>query len=113
MHELSIALSILDLAAEEASKNDSSTITQVDVEIGTLAGVESEALLFAWESARNDSPAQNAPLVIHSIKAEAECRECGKTFPIEHFFAQCPYCESFRFDIKKGRELRIRSLMVE
>ena len=113
MHELSIAISILDLATEEARKNEAFTITQVDVEIGTLAGVETEALLFAWESARSGTPAQNASLLIHTVQAEAACLECGKAFPLEHFFAQCPECGSFRYDIRTGRELRIRSLMVE
>jgi hydrogenase nickel incorporation protein HypA/HybF len=113
MHELSIAMNIVELAVEEAGKANSSVITQVDVEIGSLAGVEKEALLFAWDSARLETPAKNAALIIHSIPAEAECLECGKAFPIEHFFAQCPHCGSFRYDIKKGRELRIRSLLVE
>ena len=113
MHELSIAMSILELATEEARKNEAFTITQVDVEIGTLAGVETEALLFAWESARSGTPAQNAPLLIHTVQAEAACLECKKAFPVEHLFAQCPECGSFRYDIRTGRELRIRSLMVE
>ncbi len=113
MHELSIAMSIAELAAEKARKANASVITQVDVEIGTLAGVETEALLFAWDSARNGGPAQTAPLLIHTIRAEAKCLECGADFPLEHFFTQCPHCASFRYDVRKGRELRIRSLLVE
>ena len=113
MHELSIALSIVELAIEEARKADSTVIKQVDIEIGTLAGVESEALLFAWESARSGTPAQSAPRLIHTVQAEAACLECGKAFPLEHFFAQCPDCGSFRYDIRKGRELRIKSMLVE
>lgn len=113
MHELSVAMNIVELAVEEAGKANSSVITQVDVEIGSLAGVETEALLFAWDAARNSTIAQNAPLIIHPVPAEAACQECGKLFPIEHFFAQCPDCGSFRYNIIKGREMRIMSILVE
>lgn len=113
MHELSIAMNIAELAAEEARKADASVITQVDVEIGTLAGVETEALLFAWDSVIEGTPAKGAPLKIHTIQAEAKCFECGKLFPVDHFFSQCPHCGSFRYEVTRGRELRIKSLLVD
>lgn len=113
MHELSIALSIVELAEEEARKANAVIITKVEVEIGTMAGVEQEALLFAWDSAIQGTIAQNASLVINSIQAEAHCMECGKDFPAEHFFVECPHCKSFRYQIIKGKELRVSSLMVD
>jgi hydrogenase nickel incorporation protein HypA/HybF len=113
MHELSIALSIVELAEEEARKANASVITKVDVEIGTMAGVETDALLFAWESATIRTMAEKAPLEIHSIQAEAHCLECGQDFPAESFFVQCPKCGGFRYEITKGRELRVSSLLVD
>jgi hydrogenase nickel incorporation protein HypA/HybF len=113
MHELSIAMSIVELAEEEARKANASVITKVEVEIGTMAGVEIDALLFAWDSAIQGTPAQNAPLEIHSIQAEAHCLECGEIFPAEHFFVECPQCKSFRYEIIKGKELRVCSLVVD
>lgn len=113
MHELSIALSIVELVEEEARKAGSSVITKVEVEVGTMAGVETEALLFAWDSAKQDTMASQAPLEIHSIRAEAHCLECGHDFPAEHFFVQCPKCNSFRYHITKGKELRVSSLLVD
>ena len=50
MHELSIALSIVELAEEEARKADATSISKVEVEIGTMAGIDPDALLFAWDS---------------------------------------------------------------
>jgi hydrogenase nickel incorporation protein HypA/HybF len=113
MHELSIAVSIVELAEEEARKADAVLISKVEVEIGTLAGIEQEALLFAWDSVIQGTMAQGSALVIHSIQAEAHCLECGKDFPAEHFFVQCPYCNSFRYQITRGKELRVSSLMVD
>ena len=113
MHELSIALSIVELAGEEARKADAISISKVEVEIGTMAGIETEALLFAWDSVIQDTMAMNAELVIHTVQAEAHCLQCGKDFPAEHYFVQCPHCSSFRYQITRGKELRIRSLMVD
>jgi hydrogenase nickel incorporation protein HypA/HybF len=113
MHELSIALSIVELAEEEARKANAASISKVEVEIGTMAGIENDALLFAWDSVVQGTMAQNSSLVIHSVKAEAHCLECGKDFPIEHFFAECPFCKSFRYQVTKGKEMRVSSLMVD
>jgi hydrogenase nickel incorporation protein HypA/HybF len=113
MHELSIALSIVDLAEEEARKANAVTISKVDVEIGTMAGIDPDSLLFAWDSVVQGTMAQQSTLVIHTIDAEAHCLECGKDFPAEHFFVQCPHCSSYRYQIIKGKELRISSLIVD
>jgi hydrogenase nickel incorporation protein HypA/HybF len=113
MHELSIALSIVELAEEEARKANASVISKVEVEIGTMAGIETDALLFAWDAAIQGTMAEKAELFIQTIQAEAHCLECGKNFPAENFFVQCPDCGSYRYEITKGKELRISSLMVD
>lgn len=113
MHELSIALSIIELAEEEARKANAGSITKIEVEIGTMAGVENDALLFCWESARTGTMARNAELVINSIQAEAQCLDCGNVFTIAHFYAECPSCKSFRFQVSKGKELRVSALLVD
>jgi hydrogenase nickel incorporation protein HypA/HybF len=113
MHELSIAISIVELAVEEARKAEAKIISKVEVEVGTMAGIEAEALLFAWDSVIRGTIAEHSDLVINSIPGEAHCLECGKDFPAEHFFVQCPHCNSYRYEITKGKELRISSLMVD
>ena len=113
MHELSIAISIVELAEEEARKADAASISNVEVEIGTMAGIETEALNFAWDSVIRGTMAEHAKLVINTIQAEAQCLQCGKNFPAESYFVQCPHCSSFRYRITKGKELRISSLMVD
>lgn len=113
MHELSIAISIVESAEEEAKKAAAITISKIEVEVGTMAGIDPEALLFAWDSVVQGTMAQQSTLVINTIQAEAHCLECGRDFPAEHFFVQCPHCSSFRYQITKGKELRIRSLIVD
>jgi hydrogenase nickel incorporation protein HypA/HybF len=113
MHELSIAISIIDLAEEEALKAEATSISKIEVEVGTMAGIDPDALFFAWDSVIQGTMAQHSKLVINTIQAEAHCLECGKSFPAEHFFVQCPHCNSYRYQIIKGKELRISSLIVD
>ncbi len=113
MHELSIALSIVESAEEAALNNGASVISKVEVEIGTMAGVETDALLFAWDSVIQNTMAQNAPLIIHTIRAEAKCLECGKDFPIDNYFTECPQCKSFRYQVTRGRELKVSSVTID
>lgn len=50
MHEVGIAMSIAELAQEEAAKAGGGRIAAVHVRIGALSGVVREALEFAWPS---------------------------------------------------------------
>ena len=88
-------------------------ISKIEVEIGTMAGIDPDALQFAWEVAVQGTMAEQSNLVIHTIQAEAHCLECGTDFPAENFLIQCPNCSSYRYQITKGKELRISSLMVD
>ena len=50
MHELSIAMSIVDMAQEEAERRNA-TVDAVHLELGLLSGVVADALLFSYEIA--------------------------------------------------------------
>ena len=56
MHELSIALSIVEMAAQEAQRQCASEVLAVHLRIGALSGVVPEALESAYELARENSP---------------------------------------------------------
>jgi hydrogenase nickel incorporation protein HypA/HybF len=64
MHELSIAMSILDLAEEEAEKHGEKQITAIHVKVGELSGVVAEALSNAYELAREQTRFEHCRLVI-------------------------------------------------
>ena len=48
MHELSIAESLVRIAAEHASRQGSSKVVSLDLVLGTLAGVQPDALTFCF-----------------------------------------------------------------
>jgi len=113
MHELSIATGIIEIVTEEAARVSATKVTRIDVEIGTLAGIEKDSLMFSWELVTEGTIASKADLVIREIQAIAECLVCHRTFPLEHPLAICPHCQSNRYQINIGKELRISSLEVE
>ena len=113
MHEMSIAMSILEIAGQQARQADARRIAAIDVEIGTLAGVEIDSLEFCFEVARRNDPlTRDAELVIERIAAVGRCPACDLDVPLESFVAICPECGQ-GVEIRQGRELRVRSLRVD
>jgi len=113
MHELSIAMSIVEICTEEVSKAEAKKVTSVELEVGTLSGIEIDALEFSWDVAIKDSPVEGAQLLINKVEAIAKCIDCGNEYQIDSLYTTCPTCNSFRNDISKGKELFIKSLNVE
>jgi hydrogenase nickel incorporation protein HypA/HybF len=67
MHELSIAMSIADAAAEEAMRYPHTRVSAVHLRLGELAGVVKDALLFSWDASCQDTPLAGARLVIEPV----------------------------------------------
>lgn len=112
MHELSIALSIIDLVETEARRNGSSRVEEVELEIGTLASVEIQTLEFALESAVKGTLLQDAKIVRIYIKGSGFCNDCRSSFPVSSLFSPCPDCGSYCVKIVKGKELRVKSIVI-
>jgi hydrogenase nickel incorporation protein HypA/HybF len=112
MHELSIAMNIIDIASEQAKISNLSVIDEIEIEIGTLSGVEIDALKFAMEIATKRTILENSKTIITEIPGQARCLICSKEFEIDSFYAQCPECKQFNFQIIQGQELRVKSLNV-
>ena len=113
MHEMSIAQSIVELAEEQARSRHSEAVEELELEIGRLAGVELHTLDFALESAVKGSLLEHASIVRHIIDGEGMCTGCGQTFPMEPLFTPCPACGSYCVKIIKGKELRVKSIVIK
>ena len=113
MHELSIAMSVIDVASTRAQEEGASQINQIDLEIGTLAGIQIESLEFCFEVACRGTIAEGARLKIRSIPGMAECQTCFKTFQVEDFFTACPECKEYGVNITQGKELSVKSIIID
>lgn len=109
MHELSIAMSILDTVEENAIKNSATVITEIELEIGMLSGVEFEALDFAFQNAPKNAMFQNTVFKVLKVKPISKCADCGFSFETEEYATPCPKCQSVKTELIKGNELRIKT----
>lgn len=112
MHELSIALGIVKLAEKTAGEHNTNIVKRIDLDIGKLAGVEYDALEFVWNTAVKESVLEGAQKVINKIEGKAQCSECGTQFIMEKLYDNCPRCKSYFNEIISGKELRVRSLII-
>ena len=113
MHEMSIVAGILDIVEREARAADATVINRVEIEVGTLAGVEIPALEFAFEVARRGTLAHAAELVIHEIAGRGHCPDCSADVDIDFATAVCPACDGALVTVTQGSELRVRALNVD
>jgi len=113
MHELSIAMSIVEIAEENAQQSNVKSISEIQLEIGELSGVVHEALEFAMEEAVKNTILKNAKRIIISIPGKVKCLQCQHEFEVDDIFTPCPVCSSFENDVIAGKELRVKSMVGE
>ena len=64
MHELSIAMSIVEMAEEEVARRRPAQVHAVHLRLGRLSGVMKEALLSSYEMACEATPLEGSQLLI-------------------------------------------------
>ena len=112
MHELSIVMSIVDIAQEQAQKAKASAIDEIELDIGTLSGIEMEALEFAWKEGVRETLLEHAVKKINHIQGKAICMDCKAEFEINNYYDACPVCGEHLINIIQGKELRVKSLVI-
>jgi hydrogenase nickel incorporation protein HypA/HybF len=113
MHELSIALGIVDIAEKEVIKAKADRVEEIELLIGTLSGVEMDALTFVWPSAVKDTVLEKAKRKIFVVEAKGKCLECENVFSFERYYDNCPVCHSYFKEILEGKELKVKRLILE
>ncbi len=113
MHELSIAMSIVDAAVEESQRRNMK-VSAVHLRLGALSGVVKDALLFSYECACQDTPLQGSRLVVEDIPVIVFCASCQQERKLESVQSfQCPECGTPTMDIRRGKEMEVFALEVE
>jgi hydrogenase nickel incorporation protein HypA/HybF len=110
MHELSIALSMLDELEEQVEKHGGASVEAVHVRIGILSGVDPQALRFAYELACEGTPFVGSRLEIESVPLLVFCPQCTSTHNPDPQNICCPRCLTPEQQILEGRELEVRAL---
>lgn len=114
MHELSIALSLLEIVEEHCRAGGYHSVEAVKVRVGRGGGIFPEALDFAFQAVKADTVAHHARFHIDSVPLGGFCHSCRRQFETEEpvIFA-CPLCASPSFQINQGYELQVIELEVK
>lgn len=111
MHELSIALSILEAVEEETERRGGAQVEAIHLKLGVLSGVVKEALLSAYELAREQTPFAAARLEIEEVPITVFCEKCQAERPVrslQEFY--CIVCNTPSSNLMHGKELELSAL---
>lgn len=114
MHELSIAMSIVEMAVEEAARQGGVQVEAVHLKIGHLSGVVADALLFSYDLACEDTPIAGSRLVIEEVPVAVYCTECQKEQTLDSIqYFRCPVCGAPTPQVLRGKELEVTALEIQ
>jgi hydrogenase nickel incorporation protein HypA/HybF len=112
MHEFSIMQSTLETATQKMRAAGASQIHRLKVRIGKLSGVVPEALRFAFDALKDQSPAAGASLEIEEVPAVCWCANCAAEFETAKYVYACPRCQQLSGDLRSGKEMELTSLEI-
>lgn len=113
MHELSIAMSIVDAAQEEATRRGV-RVSAVHLRLGELSGVVKDALLFSYDVACQDTALAGSRLVIEEVPVVVFCAACQQERTLKSVQSfTCPECGAPTMDVRQGKELEVFALEIE
>lgn len=87
-------------------------VARITLEVGRLRAVVPEALRFNFQVVSQDTPAEDAQLIIEEIPVRVRCEPCDKEWTVERVDFLCPDCAG-PVRTLTGKELLLRSIEVE
>jgi len=113
VHELSIALSLVDVAGEQGARHGG-RVQVVHVRLGPLSGVVKDALVFSFDVATRGTPLEGSRLLIEDVPLVVYCPDCHAEREIASPQALvCDLCGRPTPDVRSGRELQLVALEVD
>ncbi len=113
MHELGIAEAALNAIEIEAARFPGTRVVRAGMRVGELAGVDSEALRFAFEAITLGTMFEAMQLEIECCRRKQKCGDCRHEFVVTNYDLRCPQCHSLRTDCTGGEELDLAFVEVE
>jgi hydrogenase nickel incorporation protein HypA/HybF len=111
MHEVSIALNLIELAETAAKEAGASNILAVHLRLGVFSGVVKESLHFAFDVAKENSLLAGARLIIEEVPLRIFCSHCKAERELENvYYLACPVCGMPSLEIREGKEIELSFL---
>ena len=112
MHEVGVIQDALDVALEHAARHRARQVHRITLRVGPLAGVEPEALAFAFEVVTRGTIAEGARLEVDRVPLACFCPGCAGEFRPDGWVFECPTCGQLTNEVRQGRELEVASVEV-
>jgi hydrogenase nickel incorporation protein HypA/HybF len=111
MHELSIAISIVDMATEEAERHGAGRVDAVHLRLGRLSGVVPRALAASFDLACEHTPLAGSRLLIEEVPVLVFCAVCQAKRDVESLSSfVCATCGTPSAEVVQGREIEVFAL---
>lgn len=110
MHEMSVALHLLEQIESIADDHGATSVEEIELSVGLLQAVVPEALELAFGAVAEGTIAEGAKLTINEAQAEALCGACGQAFTPDIGRYVCPACGAADARITQGNEILLISL---
>ncbi len=107
MHEMSLCLAMVDMAAEKIRAEGANRATRLKVAVGALGHVDADALAFCFDAASRGTPVAGAVLEIDRRPGRAFCFDCVQPVDIQARLDPCPLCGGVMLRIEGGDDLKL------
>ncbi len=113
MHEMGIAMEIIDIAeASIPAGMEAARVESVNLRVGKLSAIVPESLKFCFDVAIKETRLEGARLNIEQVPVVATCKDCGANWTIDEPAFACEKCGSGSIELISGKELDIVSIEV-
>jgi hydrogenase nickel incorporation protein HypA/HybF len=112
MHELSIAISMVEEVTAEVESRGGLAIEAVHLSLGSLSGVDKEALRFCYQAACEGTILDGSRLVIQIVPVTIRCPDCEhESNPESILRLTCPHCGGAA-QVIRGHDIEVSALEV-
>ncbi|HKU81493.1 MAG TPA: hydrogenase maturation nickel metallochaperone HypA [Candidatus Tumulicola sp.] len=113
MHEVSVALGVLESVESAARAQGIERVNRVHLRIGSMSGIVRDALTFSWDVVSADTICAGSDLQIEVVPLLVFCERCGtERAPRAGSGLLCPECATVASRVVAGRELELVAMEV-
>ena len=113
MHELSLAVDLVEQLVEALKRESASRVVEINVVMGAMSGVERVPFEFAFPVAAEGTPIAGAVLNIEEVPLVLKCDDCNQETETDDLIMICPNCSSVSVEIVQGKEFLVKSMEVK
>jgi hydrogenase nickel incorporation protein HypA/HybF len=111
MHEMGIAIQIIDIAKSSIPDNVKGVpVERVNIAVGKLSAIVPSSLKFCFDIAVKETPLEGAKLHIEELPVTLQCKKCNNKWVADQPVFLCKKCDNTDIEMISGRELDIVSI---